>query len=140
MTHLFHQHCRCCPIPFFEAGINALPRDYPSVGAYDGVTNERAEQEKADWERTLPAKKPNYDKSGTRSPWVLIGAWYMDWTSQLRLRGVDKERKSCRRHNGNTREHPTRCRCTGSVPAFVPALRGARVPMLLLSGTLFYFT
>lgn len=55
---------------FFEAGVSGFPNDYPGVAAYDIVTNDRAEQEKARWERTPPAKKPNYDKLGTRSPWV----------------------------------------------------------------------
>ncbi|KAG6379369.1 ribonucleases P/MRP protein subunit POP1-domain-containing protein [Boletus reticuloceps] len=54
---------------FFEAGVGGFPNDYPSVAAYDAVTNDRAEQEKARWERTPPAKKPNYEKLGTRSPW-----------------------------------------------------------------------
>ena len=55
---------------FFEAGVSAFPRDYPSVAAYDDVANECAEQERARWERTPPAKKPNYEKLGTRSPWL----------------------------------------------------------------------
>ena len=55
---------------FFEAGVSGFPNDYPGVAAYDIVTNDRAEQEKARWERTPPAKKPNYEKLGTRSPWV----------------------------------------------------------------------
>lgn len=55
---------------FFEAGVNGFPNDYPSVATYDVVANDRAEQEKARWERTPPAKKPNYEKLGTRSPWV----------------------------------------------------------------------
>lgn len=54
---------------FFEAGVSGFPNDYPVVAAYDIVTNDRAEQEKARWERTPPAKKPNYEKLGTRSPW-----------------------------------------------------------------------
>ncbi|KAI9566167.1 ribonucleases P/MRP protein subunit POP1-domain-containing protein [Boletus coccyginus] len=55
---------------FFEAGVNGFPNDYPSVAAYAVVANDRAEQEKARWERTPPAKKPNYEKLGTRSPWL----------------------------------------------------------------------
>lgn len=54
---------------FFEAGVVGFPHDYPVVSAYDAITNNRAEQEKARWERTPPAKKPNYEKLGTRSPW-----------------------------------------------------------------------
>lgn len=54
---------------FFEAGVGGFPNDYPLVAAYDQVTGDRAEEEQARWERTPPAKKPNYEKLGTRSPW-----------------------------------------------------------------------
>lgn len=64
---------------FFEAGVSGFPNDYPVVPAYDIITNDRAEQEKARWERTPPAKKPNYEKLGTRN------AWRADWGVVLGL-------------------------------------------------------
>ncbi|THV05260.1 POP1-domain-containing protein [Dendrothele bispora CBS 962.96] len=54
----------------FEAGTVYFPRDYPSSEAYDEYMEERAEKEKAKWERTPPAKRINYEKLGTRSPWM----------------------------------------------------------------------
>ncbi|KAG9308789.1 hypothetical protein JVU11DRAFT_11414 [Chiua virens] len=54
---------------FFEAGVCGFPNDYPLIDAYEVVSNDRAEKERACWERTPPAKKPNYEKLGTRSPW-----------------------------------------------------------------------
>ncbi|KAH0832348.1 hypothetical protein J3R83DRAFT_13364 [Lanmaoa asiatica] len=81
---------------FFEAGVSGFPNDYPVVSAYDIVANDRAEQEKARWERTPPAKKPNYEKLGTRSPWradwgVVLGLEKPTATQTSRSRGQGKE-------------------------------------------------
>ncbi|OCH85746.1 POP1-domain-containing protein [Obba rivulosa] len=54
----------------FEAGCVCFPRDYPSTQPYDEYVEERAEDERDKWERTPPAKRVNYSKLGTRSPWT----------------------------------------------------------------------
>jgi ribonuclease P/MRP protein subunit POP1 len=64
---------------FFEAGVPAFPKDYPSIHAYNTFTEEHSEKERRRWERTPPAKKPNYEKLGTRS------AWSADWDVVLGL-------------------------------------------------------
>lgn len=53
----------------FEAGSTYFPRDFPATEAYDEYTEDRADAEREIWERKPPAKRPNYDKLGTRSPW-----------------------------------------------------------------------
>ena len=53
----------------FEAGCTHFPRDYPCTQAYDALADERAIQEEDKWTRKPPAKRPNYAKIGTRSPW-----------------------------------------------------------------------
>lgn len=53
----------------FEAGTAYFPRDYPITDAYVSYADQRADEEKARWERKPPAKRPSYEKLGTRSPW-----------------------------------------------------------------------
>ncbi|KAF7291584.1 hypothetical protein HMN09_01249500 [Mycena chlorophos] len=53
----------------FEAGTGYFPHDYPPIPLYEAVVGKQAEHDKARWERTPPAKKPNYEALGTRSPW-----------------------------------------------------------------------
>ncbi|KAJ8080661.1 Ribonucleases P/MRP protein subunit pop1 [Marasmius tenuissimus] len=53
----------------FEAGKPYFPRDFPGNKLYDAYAKEREEEEKAKWQRTPPAKRVNYEKLGTRSPW-----------------------------------------------------------------------
>jgi ribonuclease P/MRP protein subunit POP1 len=53
----------------FEAGTAYFPRDYPLCAPYDAYAADRATEEQARWARTPPAKRANYDKLGTRSPW-----------------------------------------------------------------------
>ncbi|RPD62234.1 POP1-domain-containing protein [Lentinus tigrinus ALCF2SS1-7] len=53
----------------FEAGCAYFPRDIPATQAYDDYAEDRAYDERETWERKPPAKRPNYDKLGTRSPW-----------------------------------------------------------------------
>ncbi|KIK93095.1 hypothetical protein PAXRUDRAFT_829342 [Paxillus rubicundulus Ve08.2h10] len=64
---------------FFEAGVPAFPKDYPSIHAYNTFAKEHSEKERARWERTPPAKRANYEKLGTRS------AWSADWDVVLGL-------------------------------------------------------
>ncbi|KAH7885023.1 ribonucleases P/MRP protein subunit POP1-domain-containing protein [Phlebopus sp. FC_14] len=54
---------------YFEAGTPGFPNDYPTIPAYETASSERAETEKAQWERKPPAKRVSWDKLGTRSPW-----------------------------------------------------------------------
>jgi len=53
----------------FEAGTCNFPRDYPCTEAYEGEEEKMSSEEKEKWERTPPAKRVNYKKLGTRSPW-----------------------------------------------------------------------
>lgn len=53
----------------FEAGCAYFPRDIPGTQAYEDYAEDRADDERETWERKPPAKRPNYDKLGTRSPW-----------------------------------------------------------------------
>ncbi|KAJ7175799.1 ribonucleases P/MRP protein subunit POP1-domain-containing protein [Mycena filopes] len=53
----------------FEAGTAYFPRDFPFCASYDAHVDARETEEKARWERTPPAKRANYEKLGTRSPW-----------------------------------------------------------------------
>lgn len=53
----------------FEAGAAYCPRDFPCTEFYNKCWDERAVKEKAKWDRTPPAKRANYKKLGTRSPW-----------------------------------------------------------------------
>lgn len=53
----------------FEAGCPYFPRDYPFTDAYSSYAEQRADQEKERWERKPPAKRANFEKLGTRSPW-----------------------------------------------------------------------
>ncbi|KAJ3717095.1 POP1-domain-containing protein [Lentinula raphanica] len=69
----------------FEAGAAYFPSDYPSTVAYRTYASTRAEGEMAKWTRTPPAKRVNYEKLGTRSPWV------PDWKVVLGLKEVEDE-------------------------------------------------
>ncbi|KAI8986191.1 POP1-domain-containing protein [Trametes punicea] len=53
----------------FEAGCAYFPRDFPGTEAYEEYAADRAEEDRESWERKPPAKRPNYEKLGTRSPW-----------------------------------------------------------------------
>ncbi|KAJ7095926.1 NUC188 domain-containing protein [Mycena belliarum] len=53
----------------FEAGTGYFPRDYPLCATYDAYASAREAEERARWERTPPAKRANYARLGTRSPW-----------------------------------------------------------------------
>ena len=53
----------------FEAGTAYFPRDLPFTPTYNSFAAEREEEERTRWERKPPAKRANFDKLGTRSPW-----------------------------------------------------------------------
>ncbi|EGO23569.1 hypothetical protein SERLADRAFT_416006 [Serpula lacrymans var. lacrymans S7.9] len=53
----------------FEAGTAYFPRDYPFTDFYEQFAEERADEEKGSWERKPPAKRPNFEKLQTKSPW-----------------------------------------------------------------------
>ncbi len=53
----------------FAAGCSYFPRDYPGTESYDIYSEDREFEEKSLWERKPPAKRPNYEKLGSRSPW-----------------------------------------------------------------------
>ena len=64
----------------FEAGCAYFPRDFPGTQAYTEYAEDRADEDRATWERKPPAKRPNYEKLGTRSPWT------PDWDVVLGLK------------------------------------------------------
>lgn len=53
----------------FESGTSYFPRDYPCTMSYEEYADDRACKEEETWSRKPPAKRPNYKKVGTRSPW-----------------------------------------------------------------------
>ena len=53
----------------FEAAMAHYPQDYPFTPAYDIHVQEREVEEKTRWERRPKAKRSNWTKLGTRSPW-----------------------------------------------------------------------
>ncbi|EMS18934.1 ribonuclease P/MRP protein subunit POP1 [Rhodotorula toruloides NP11] len=66
---------------YYEAGAPRFPEDYVGSPGFDEHETRREADEQGYWERRPPAKRPNYDKFGTRSPWkvemgeVLTTAW-----------------------------------------------------------------
>ncbi|EJC98842.1 POP1-domain-containing protein [Fomitiporia mediterranea MF3/22] len=72
------------PTQRFEAGCTAFPFDYPCTEAYDMSVGERAKEERERWERKPPAKRINWEKVGTESPWI------PDWEGLLGLRRKTK--------------------------------------------------
>ncbi|KAJ6508878.1 NUC188 domain-containing protein [Mycena sanguinolenta] len=80
----------------FEAGTAYFPRDYPFCASYDTYTAERAEEEQARWARTPPAKRANYEKLGTRSP------WRADWGVVLGIETPAPALVSTQREAGDT--------------------------------------
>ncbi|GAA5870535.1 hypothetical protein JCM1840_004794 [Sporobolomyces johnsonii] len=68
-------------LQFYEAGAARFPEDYPGTEAFDEWEARREESERGYWERRPPAKRPNYQKLGTKEPWriemegVLKRAW-----------------------------------------------------------------
>ncbi|TBU44510.1 POP1-domain-containing protein [Dichomitus squalens] len=69
----------------FEAGCTYFPRDFPTTEAYDVYAEDKEDEEREAWERKPPAKRPNYEKLGTRSP------WRPDWGVVL---GIEEPAKS----------------------------------------------
>jgi ribonuclease P/MRP protein subunit POP1 len=63
----------------FEAGVAYFPRDYPFTSAYNAYADAREVEEQTRWEKKPPAKRPNFDKLGTRRPWK------PDWSVVLGL-------------------------------------------------------
>ncbi|ESK94957.1 rnase p protein subunit [Moniliophthora roreri MCA 2997] len=64
----------------FEAGVPHFPRDFPSTPLYQLYSSDRAKTEQDKWNRTPAAKRPNYEKLGTRCPWIA------DWDVMLCLK------------------------------------------------------
>ncbi|BGP52028.1 Ribonucleases P/MRP protein subunit pop1 [Rhodotorula kratochvilovae] len=65
----------------YEAGAARFPEDYVGVAGFEEHEVRRESEERGYWERRPPAKRPSYDKLGTRAPWrvemgeVLAQAW-----------------------------------------------------------------
>jgi len=64
----------------FEGGCAYFPRDYPSTDSYTIHAEEQEEEARSRWERKPPAKRTNFEKLGTRSPFIA------DWEVVLGLR------------------------------------------------------
>ena len=69
----------------FESGMPYFARDYPPTLSYEDYSDARAEKERELWERKPPAKRPNYERLGNRSP------WQPDWEVVLGLREPETE-------------------------------------------------
>lgn len=106
----------------FEAGTPYFPRDFPCTKFYEKHWAERADDERAKWERTPPAKRANHEKLGTRSP------WRADWEVVLGLAvasGVNKDLVPAQREPQDTME-------VDRAPTVRPwLLRGPEVPAIL---------
>lgn len=68
-----------------ESGAAFFPREYPTTSAWKERIEIEAEEERQTWERKPPAKRPNWEVQGTRSP------WQPDWDVVLGLQRVDKD-------------------------------------------------
>ncbi|THH20545.1 hypothetical protein EW146_g820 [Bondarzewia mesenterica] len=64
----------------FEAGEAYFPRDFPANAAHNTYITTRASEEQERWQRKPPAKRPNWDKLGTPSPWK------PDWETALGIK------------------------------------------------------
>ncbi|KAG2357597.1 POP1-domain-containing protein [Suillus spraguei] len=110
----------------FEAGTAYFPRDFPCTEFYNKYWDERAVKEKAKWDRTPPAKRANYKKLGTRSP------WRADWEVVLGLpvmSGVDENLVPAQRGPQDAME-------VDKAPNVRPwLLRGPEVPAILEKAT-----
>ena len=53
----------------YEAGCPSFPEDFPCTTAYKQDMDVRAREAKLSWERKPPAKRVNFQKLDTRSPW-----------------------------------------------------------------------
>ncbi|KIY71524.1 POP1-domain-containing protein [Cylindrobasidium torrendii FP15055 ss-10] len=60
---------RECQVQSFEAGVPFFPKDFPTTELYDSEMKLQAQEEEETWNRKPPAKRPNYTKLLTRSPW-----------------------------------------------------------------------
>lgn len=63
-----------------EAGCPFFPIDYPCTASYADYVSAREEKEREKWEKKPPAKRPSWEKLGTRSPWA------PDWDVVLGLK------------------------------------------------------
>jgi len=107
----------------FEAGLAYFPQDYPTTEAYAAHAATRAAEEKARWERKPPAKRPNFEKLGTRSPWK------PDWEVVLGLQGATGEHVEGEDLVTTQREGPP----PGADKAQPWLLRGSEVTTILAS-------
>ena len=102
----------------FEAGSPYFPRDYPFTGVYASYTEEKVREEEARWGRKPPAKRPNFEKLGTRS------AWKPDWEVVLGLEATGR--------TGDKDLVPTQREGPSTVKRVRPwLLRGTDVPIIL---------
>lgn len=111
----------------FETGTPCFPRDYPSSSGYDTYASAREQEEKAKWERKPPAKRPNFEKLETRSP------WRADWEVVLGLKSADVAREEEAGFVTTQREEPIVEEDQGTKTIGPWLLRGSEVPNILSS-------
>ncbi|KAI6125839.1 NUC188 domain-containing protein [Pisolithus croceorrhizus] len=113
----------------FEAGIATFPVDYPTSRACEAASEERATLEREKWERTPPAKRANWEKLGTRSP------WRADWDVVLGLEPTQPGVSTDERLVTTQREDPPAAAGVQPVPLKASLrpwlLRGPKVPSIL---------
>ncbi|KAI6028013.1 ribonucleases P/MRP protein subunit POP1-domain-containing protein [Pisolithus microcarpus] len=114
---------------YYEAGIAAFPADYPTSRACEVASEERAVLEREKWERTPPAKRANWEKLGTRSP------WRADWDVVLGLEPVQSGADTAEGLVPSQREDPAAADGVQAVPVKTSLrpwlLRGSKVPSIL---------
>lgn len=107
----------------FEGGCANFPRDYPCTDAYNEHADVREEMEESAWERKPPAKRVNYEKLDTRSP------WRADWEVVLGLEDPPSPETDFISAQRETPVPPTEQAAEKKVRPWL--LRGAGVPAML---------
>ncbi|GAA6062283.1 hypothetical protein JCM10212_000943 [Sporobolomyces blumeae] len=97
-TSLVHSHPRVAglrerALASYEAGVSTFPQDWPSTRAFVEHEKRREVEDKGYWERRPPAKRPNYRKLGTDSPWTLDLPALLEtaWSRQIQLDGRERQ-------------------------------------------------
>lgn len=84
----------------FEAGCAHFPTDFPTTPFYEEFAEEDSKKNNERWARKPPAKRPNFEKLGTRSPWkadweVVLGIKNSTASSSEDLLSTQREPAAC---------------------------------------------
>lgn len=113
---------------YFEAAAPGFPIDYPTSRACEIASEQRAESERARWERTPPAKRASWEKLGTRSPWRADWGVVLGLETPVAVAATAEGLVTTQRENGQD---------TATVQGDAPSvrhpwlLRGPKVPSIL---------